>query len=176
MTGKHTIGTRSGQPGGMTDLSADARRNIRAALKGLLADVSALYLKTRNFHGNMSGPHFYDYHLLLDGHANQIFAMTDRIAKRARKFGGTTLRSIGNIARTQSVADNDEEYVEPHEMLAELRDDSQRLTIAIREVRKICDGSGDVVTTSLLEVRIVETEWCTSFLYEATRRPPRSNS
>jgi starvation-inducible DNA-binding protein len=163
------------RPGGLTDLSENATRDISAALGGLLADVFALYLKTKNFHWHMSGPHFRDYHLLLDEHGDQIFAMTDPIAERARKIGGTTLRSIGQIARTQRIADNDAEYVEPQDMLAELRDDNLRLTAAMRQVHNTCEEYHDVATTSLLETWIDETERRTWFLYEAAHRSPGSN-
>jgi starvation-inducible DNA-binding protein len=158
-----------------TDLKAEATRDISAALAGLLADVFALYLKTKNFHWHMSGPHFRDYHLLLDEHGDQIFAMTDPIAERARKIGGTTLRSIGDIARRQRIPDNDADYVDPRDMLAELRDDNQRLTSIMREVHDVCDDHGDVATTSLLEVWIDETERRTWFLYEATRNGQGAN-
>ena len=175
MTEKHARTRHAGQAGGLTDLTADATRDISAALASLLADVFALYVKTKNFHWHMSGPHFRDYHLLLDEQGDQIFAMTDRIAERARKIGGTTLRSIGHIARLQRLADNDAEYVEPQDMLAELKDDNIRLTSAIREVHNTCDEYGDVATASLLEVWIDETERRSWFLYEATRRSPGSN-
>jgi len=160
----------AGQPGGLTDLTGEATRDISAALAGLLADVFALYVKTKNFHWHMSGPHFRDYHLLLDEQGDQIFAMTDPIAERARKIGGTTLRSIGHIARLQRIPDNDAEYVAPQDMLAELRDDNLRLTTEMRQVHNTCDEYGDVATASLLEVWIDETERRTWFLYEATRR------
>ena len=158
-----------------TDLKADATRDISAALAGLLADVFALYLKTKNFHWHMSGPHFRDYHLLLDEHSDQIFAMTDPIAERARKIGGTSLHSIGDIARRQRIADNDAAFVEPHAMLAELRDDNQRLTSIMRQAHDTCEGHGDVATTSLLEVWIDETERRTWFLFESTRGAPGAN-
>ena len=116
----------------------------------LLADVFALYLKTKNFHWHMSGPHFRDYHLLLDEHADQIFAMTDPIAERVRKIGGTTLRSIGQIARQQRIIDNDADYVEPQDMLAELREDNKQLAAHLREAHDVCDEHGDVATASLL--------------------------
>jgi starvation-inducible DNA-binding protein len=175
MTGKHESGARGKRPGGLTDLPAEATRDISAALTGLLADVFALYLKTKNFHWHMSGPHFRDYHLLLDEHGDQLFAMTDPIAERARKIGGATLRSIGQIARTQRIADNDAEFVEPQDMLAELRDDNLRLTSAMRQVHNTCDEYHDVATASLLEVWIDETERRTWFLYEAAHRSPGSN-
>ena len=158
-----------------TDLKADATRDISAALGGLLADVFALYLKTKNFHWHMSGRHFRDYHLLLDEQGDQIFAMTDPIAERARKIGGTTLRSIGHIARQQRIADNDAEYVDPQDMLAELRDDNQRLVSIMREVHDVCDEYGDVATASLLEVWIDESERRTWFLFEATRNTTGAN-
>ncbi len=160
---------------GITDLSADATRDISAALRGLLADVFALYLKTKNFHWHMSGAHFRDYHLLLDEQAAQLYAMTDPIAERTRKIGGITLRSIGQIARTQRIPDNDAEYVDPQDMLAELRDDNLRLTAEMRQVHNTCDEHRDVATASLLEVWIDETEQRTWFLYEASHRPPGSN-
>jgi len=156
------------RPGGLTDLSEAATRDITAALELLLADTFALYMKTKNFHWHMSGPHFRDYHLLLDEQSDQIFAMTDPIAERARKIGGTTIRSIGQIGRLQRIADNDEVYVEPQDMLAELRDDNLRLTSAMRQVHNVCDEYGDVATTSLLEVWIDETERRSWFLLEAS--------
>jgi starvation-inducible DNA-binding protein len=175
MTEKHARTRHAGQAGGLTDLTADATRDISAALAILLADVFALYVKTKNFHWHMSGPHFRDYHLLLDEQGDQIFAMTDPIAERSRKIGGTTLRSIGHIARLQRLADNDAEYVEPQDMLAELKDDNVRLTSAMREVHNTCDEYGDVATASLLEVWIDETERRSWFLYETTHRSPGSN-
>jgi starvation-inducible DNA-binding protein len=159
-----------------TDLKAAATRDISAALGGLLADVFALYLKTKNFHWHMSGPHFRDYHLLLDDHGDQIFAMTDPIAERARKIGGNTLRSIGDISRQQRILDNDAEYVDPHAMLAELGGDNQHLVSAMREVHNTCDTYGDVATASLLEVWIDETERRTWFLFEITRDRSGANS
>jgi starvation-inducible DNA-binding protein len=158
-----------------TDLKAGATRDISAALAGLLADVFALYLKTKNFHWHMSGRHFRDYHLLLDEQSEQIFAMTDPVAERARKIGGGTLRSIGDIARRQRIADNDADYVAPQDMLAELRDDNQRLTSILRQVHNVCDGYGDVATASLVEVWIDETERRTWFLCESTRNGPGAN-
>ena len=172
-TGEKTVTRR--RPGGLTDQSEDATRDIGAALNGLLADTFALYLKTKNFHWHMSGPHFRDYHLLLDEQSDQIFAMTDPIAERVRKLGGLTIRSIGQIARTQRIADNDAEYVDPNDMLAELRDDNLRLTSAMRQAHNTCDGFGDVATASLLEVWIDETERRTWFLFESGRRPPGWN-
>jgi starvation-inducible DNA-binding protein len=158
-----------------TDLKAGATRDISAALAGLLADVFALYLKTKNFHWHMSGPHFRDYHLLLDEHADQIFAMTDPIAERARKIGGTSLHSIGDIARRQRIPDNDADFVTPEAMLAELREDNLHLTSIMRQVHGTCEDHGDVATTSLLEVWIDESERRTWFLFEATRGGPGGN-
>ncbi len=175
MVKKPRVSAEPKRPGGLTDLSADATRDIGAALNGLLADVFALYLKTKNFHWHMSGPHFRDYHLLLDEQSDQIFAMTDPIAERVRKIGGETLRSIGQIARTQRIADNDAPYVDPHDMLAELRDDNVRVTSAMRQVHDTCDEYGDVATASLLEVWIDETERRSWFLTESIRRPPGWN-
>ena len=152
-----------------TDLKAEATRDISAALGGLLADVFALYVKTKNFHWHMSGPHFRDYHVLLDEQGDQIFAMTDPIAERARKIGGTTLRSIGHIARQQRILDNDAEFVEPRDMLSELREDNERLVSIMREVHDVCDKYGDVATASLLEVWIDESERRAWFLFESTR-------
>jgi starvation-inducible DNA-binding protein len=159
-----------------TDLKSEATRDISAALAGLLADVFALYMKTKNFHWHMSGAHFRDYHLLLDEHGDQIFAMTDPMAERARKIGGTTLRSVGDISRRQRILDNDADYVDPKDMLAELRDDNKSLTSAMREVHNVCDEYGDVATASLLEVWIDETERRTWFLFEATRSGEGQNN
>jgi starvation-inducible DNA-binding protein len=152
-----------------TDLGANATRDVSAALNLMLADVFALYLKTKNFHWHMSGPHFRDYHLLLDEQADQIFAMTDPIAERVRKIGGQTLRSIGNVARLQRVQDNDAEYVSPLDMLAELREDNKNLAASMREAHGVCDEAEDVASASLIEVWIDETERRTWFLFEATR-------
>jgi starvation-inducible DNA-binding protein len=157
-----------------TDLKAGANRDIPAALRALLADVLALYLKTKNFHWHMSGPHFRDYHLLLDEQSDQIFAMTDDIAERARKIGGTTLRSIGHIAREQRILDNDADYVDPQDMLAELRSDNQQLISEMRRVHELSDEYGDVATASVLENWIDEAERRVWFLYEAARTGPRS--
>ncbi len=153
-----------------TDLGHSATKDIAAAMNAILADVFALYLKTKNFHWHMSGPHFRDYHLLLDEHADQLFAMTDPIAERVRKIGGLTLRSIGQISRTQRVLDNDAEYVEPLDMLAELADDNKTMAARLREAHNVCDEHRDVATASLIEVWIDETERRTWFLFEATRR------
>ena len=153
-----------------TDLKAAATRDIAGAMNAILADVFALYLKTKNFHWHMSGPHFRDYHLLLDEQADQLFAMTDPIAERIRKLGGTTVRSIGHIARLQRVADNDAPYVEPEDMLAELREDNQTLAARLREAHGVCEKYEDIATTSLIEVWIDETERRTWFLFETSRR------
>jgi len=139
-------------------------------MNAVLADIFALYLKTKNFHWHMSGPHFRDYHLLLDEHADQIFAMTDPIAERIRKIGGLTIRSIGHVARLQRVLDNDAEYVEPEDMLAELREDNKTLTARLREAHGVCEDHNDVATTSLIESWIDETERRTWFLFEVARR------
>ena len=152
------------------DLGAEATKDLSGALNALLADVFALYLKTKNFHWHMSGPHFRDYHLLLDEQADQIFALTDTIAERVRKLGGTTIRSVGHIARLQRVLDNDAEFVSPLDMLAELREDNQRLAASMRAAHGVCDERGDVATASLLEVWIDEAERRVWFLYEASRR------
>src|SRR6476646_8426671 len=153
-----------------TDLSAAAVKDISGTMNAILADVFALYVKTKNFHWHMSGPHFRDYHLLLDEQADQLFAMTDPIAERVRKLGGITLRSIGQISRTQRVLDNDAEYVEPLDMLAELAGDNKTMTARLREAHNVCDEHRDVATASLIEVWIDETERRTWFLFEATRR------
>lgn len=152
-----------------SDLKSNAVRDIAGALTMLLADTFALYMKTKNFHWHMSGAHFRDYHLLLDEQAAQIYATTDDMAERARKIGGTTLRSIGHIARLQRLKDNDAEYVTPLDMLAELRDDNQQTLISLREVHDLCDEHGDVATASLIENWIDETERRVWFLFETTR-------
>jgi starvation-inducible DNA-binding protein len=152
-----------------TDLTTNAVRDVAAALNLLLADAFALYVKTKNFHWHMSGPHFRDYHLLLDEQADQIFATTDDLAERVRKIGGTTLRSIGHISRLQRVLDNDAEYVTPLDMLAELRDDNKEMAARMREAHNVCDEAGDVASASLLENWIDETEKRTWFLFEACR-------
>jgi starvation-inducible DNA-binding protein len=150
-----------------TDLTAEGVAAIAGELRGLLADVFALYVKTKNFHWHMSGPHFRDYHLLLDEQAGQIFAMTDDIAERARKIGATSLRSIGDIARHQRLRDNDEEFVPPQQMLADLTADNQQLTRSLRSAHAVCDLHHDVATASLIETWIDETERRTWFLFEA---------
>src|SRR6266566_1376290 len=153
-----------------TDLSHAAVKDISAALNAILADVFALYVKTKNFHWHMSGPHFRDYHLLLDEQADQIYAMADPIAERVRKLGGLTIRSIGQIARTQRIPDNDAEYVEPSDMLAELGGDNKALAASLRQAHNTCDEYGDVATASLIEVWLDETERRVWFLFESNRR------
>lgn len=152
-----------------TDLKSNAVRDVSAALNTLLADTFALYLKTKNFHWHVSGVHFRDFHLLFDEHGDQIFAMTDDIAERVRKIGGTTLRSIGHIARLQRVEDNDADYVTPDDMIAELREDNKNLVARMREVHDLCNDARDVATASLIENWIDETERRVWFLYEASR-------
>jgi starvation-inducible DNA-binding protein len=152
-----------------TNLSTNAVRDLSGALTTLLADFFALYLKTKNFHWHVSGPHFRDYHLMLDEQSEQIFGATDAIAERVRKLGGTTLRSIGQISRQQRILDNDADYVTPLDMLAELRQDNLQLTASMRETHGLCDEHGDVATASLLEVWIDEAERRTWFLFEASR-------
>src|SRR3954466_15878616 len=153
-----------------TDLTREATRDISGAMNAILADVFALYLKTKNFHWHMSGPHFRDYHLLLDEHADQLFAMTDPIAERVRKIGGVTLRSIGQISQLQRVSDNDADYVEPSDMLAELREDNKNLAASLREAHHVCEEHRDLATASQIEVWIDETERRTWFLFESARR------
>jgi len=166
-------GVLTAQPRGAlvtpTDLSSAATRDISGAMNAVLADVFALYLKTKNFHWHLSGPHFRDYHLLFDEQGEQLFAMTDSIAERIRKVGGSTLRSIGHIARMQRVRDNDAEYVEPSDMLAELREDNKALAGRLREAHNVCEEHRDIATASLIEVWIDETERRTWFLFEAGR-------
>jgi starvation-inducible DNA-binding protein len=152
-----------------TDLPSNAIQDISGALNILLADAFALYVKTKNFHWHMSGPHFRDYHLLLDEQSEQIFALTDALAERVRKIGGTTLRSIGHINRLQRVLDNDADYVTPLDMLAELRDDNKQLAAHMRETHGLCDEHNDVASASLLETWVDEAERRTWFLFEATR-------
>jgi starvation-inducible DNA-binding protein len=153
-----------------TDLGADAVRDIGGALNALLADVFALYIKTKNFHWHMSGPHFRDYHLLLDEHADQIYGITDDIAERVRKLGGTTIRSIGHIARLKRLSDNDADYVDAQDMLSELREDNRTLLASMRQAHDLCDEHRDVASASLLENWIDEAERRIWFLFEATRR------
>ena len=145
-------------------------REITGGLNTLLADTFALYLKTKNFHWHMSGPHFRDYHLLLDEHADQLYAMTDDIAERVRKVGGTTIRSIGHVARLQRITDNDAEFVTPEDMLSELHEDEKALTLRMRAVHALCDDAGDVATASLLENWIDQSQRRSWFLFESTRR------
>jgi starvation-inducible DNA-binding protein len=152
-----------------TDLGSKASMDIAGGMNAILADVFALYMKTKNFHWHMSGPHFRDYHLLLDEQADQLYAMTDPIAERIRKTGGSTLRSIGHITRIQRVKDNDAEYVDPLDMLAELREDNQDLAARLREVHDMVDEHRDIGTASLIESWIDETERRTWFLFESSR-------
>jgi starvation-inducible DNA-binding protein len=153
-----------------TDLPRSATRDIAASMNAILADTFALYLKTKNFHWHMSGPHFRDYHLLLDEHAGQLLATTDPIAERVRKLGEPTLKSMGQVSHLQRVLDNDAEYVEPLDMLAELAEDNRMVTEHMREAHGLCDEYHDVATASLLEVWIDESERRAWFLFEATRR------
>ena len=152
-----------------SEVGPEGVKNIAGALNALLADVFALYMKTKNFHWHMSGPHFRDYHLLLDEQAEQVFAMTDDIAERVRKIGGATIRSIGHVARLQRLSDNDTDYVDPHGMLAELREDNRAMLASMRGAHDLCDEENDVATTSLLENWIDETERRIWFLFETTR-------
>src|SRR4051812_46294974 len=153
-----------------TDLGANANRDVPAALRALLADVFALYLKTKNFHWHISGRHFRDYHLLLDEQADQIFATTDPLAERVRKIGGRTLHSIGEIGKVQSLKDNNEDYVPPIEMLHELMEDNKKMASAMRKAHDVCDDAKDVASASLLENFIDDTERRTWFLFEASRQ------
>jgi starvation-inducible DNA-binding protein len=160
---------RQAANGTPSDLGSGAVKNITGALNALLADVFALYVKTKNFHWHMSGPHFRDYHLLLDEHGDQIFAMTDAIAERVRKIGGVTIHSIGHIGRLQRLSDNDADYVDALDMLAELREDNRMLLASMREAHDLCDEENDVATASLLEVWIDEAERRIWFLFEIGR-------
>jgi starvation-inducible DNA-binding protein len=169
MTVEEKLILRTAPLGTPTDLGSDAVRDLSAALNALLADMFALYLKTKNFHWHVSGPHFRDYHLLLDEQADQIFATTDAIAERVRKIGGTTLRSIGQIAQLQRIPDNDAAYVTPLDMLAELREDSKQLVSEMRRTHELCEDRNDVASASLIEVWIDEAERRTWFLFEASR-------
>ena len=153
-----------------TDLKSNAVQAVSGALNVLLADMLALYLKTKNFHWHVSGPHFRDYHLLLDEQADQIFAMSDPIAERIRKIGGSTIKSIGQVNTLKRVLDNDANYVDPDDMLAELCGDNKELVARLREVHNVCDEHRDFATASLIEVWIDETERRTWFLFEASRR------
>lgn len=153
-----------------TDLSPQATKKVSEALNVLLADAFALYLKTKNFHWHISGRHFRDYHLLLDEQSDQIFATTDQLAERVRKIGGTTLKSIGQVAKLQTIKDNNEDYVPPREMLRELMQDNKHVAAAMRKAHEVCDEAGDVASASILEVFIDQTERRTWFLFEATRQ------
>ena len=153
-----------------SDLGAKASANIAGGMNAILADVWALYFKTKNYHWHMSGPHFRDYHLLLDEQADQLYGMSDPIAERIRKVGGNTLRSIGHVARLQRIKDNDADYVDPLDMLAELREDNQSLAARLREVHDVVDEARDIATASLIENWIDETERRTWFLFEASRQ------
>ena len=152
-----------------TDLMRSATKDIAGAMNTILADVFALYLKTKNFHWHMSGQHFRDYHLLLDEQGDQLFAMTDPIAERVRKIGGLTIKSIGRISHLQRVLDNNADYVDPSDMIAELAEDNKALAARLREAHNVCDEHRDVATTSLIEVWIDETERRTWFLSEIKR-------
>ena len=152
-----------------TDIAPESVRKISVALSILLADVFALYIKTKNFHWHMSGPHFRDYHLLLDEHGDQLFAMTDDIAERVRKIGGSTFRSIGQMARITRIADNDADYVTPADMLSELWEDNKALVLYLKTAHGLCDDAGDVASASLIENWIDETQRRAWFLYEAYR-------
>jgi starvation-inducible DNA-binding protein len=153
-----------------SDISTESVREIGGGLNALVADVFALYLKTKNFHWHMSGPHFRDYHLLLDDHGDQLFAMTDDLAERARKLGGPTIRSIGHIARLQRIADNDADFVTPKDMLSELHEDEKAFVMHMRALHTLCDDAGDVATASLLENFIDQSQRRSWFLFETTRR------
>jgi starvation-inducible DNA-binding protein len=170
MSAIDTVARRKAPLDTPTDLTAAATKDISGALTVLLADMFALYLKTKNFHWHMSGPHFRDYHLLLDEQGDQIFAATDAMAERVRKIGGTTLRSIGQISRLQRLLDNDADFVTPRDMLAELRDDNKQLAGFMRAAHTVCDEHEDVASASLLENWIDEAEQRTWFLFEAARR------
>jgi len=152
-----------------SDIDPEAVKNITRGLNALLADVFTLYLKSKNFHWHMSGRHFRDFHLLLDDHGDQLFSMTDNIAERVRKIGGTTVRSIGHIARLQRIGDNDADYVTPADMLSELHEDEKALVLSMRAVHTLCDEAGDVATASLLENWIDQSQRRSWFLFEATR-------
>jgi starvation-inducible DNA-binding protein len=153
-----------------TDLDNEAVQDISAALNAILADSFALYLKTKNFHWHVSGPHFRDYHVMLDEQADAIFATTDPLAERVRKLGGTTLRSIGHISKVQTLQDNDDAFVGPNEMLRELMADNKAVAAAMRKAHEVCEEHKDVASASLLEMYIDETEKRTWFLFEASRK------
>jgi starvation-inducible DNA-binding protein len=152
-----------------TDLTAEATRDITGALNALLADVFALYIKTKNFHWHLSGPHFRDYHLMFDEQAEQIFAATDPLAERVRKIGGSTIKSIGQISKLQRVLDNDADFVDPQDMLAELCEDNRTFAAKLREAHSLCDEHRDIATASLIEVWVDETERRAWFLFEAAQ-------
>jgi len=152
-----------------SDLRPKEVKDITGALNALLADVFSLYVKTKSFHWHMSGPHFRDYHLLLDDHGDQLIAMTDDIAERVRKIGGTTIRSIGHIARLQRISDNDAEYVTPEDMLSELREDEKAFTLSMRAVHTLCGDEGDVATAGQLETWIDQSQRRIWFLFETAR-------
>ena len=157
-----------------TDLKAAATKDIALAMNGVLADVFALYFKTKNFHWHMSGPHFRDYHLMLDEQAAELYAMTDPVAERIRKIGGNTLRSVGHISKLQSIKDNDSEFVAPSDMLGELCDDNKAMVTSLREAHSVCEKHDDIATTSLIENYIDQTEQRTWFLFEASRPQDRA--
>src|SRR5262252_9587395 len=169
MTAQHAKVLRTAPLATPTDLKPNAVRNLASALNILLADMFGLYLKTKNFHWHVSGAHFRDYHLLLDEQGDQIFAMTDELAERVRKIGGTTLKSIGHVARLQRIKDNEAEFVAPVDMLHELMEDNKTFTVSMREAHDVASRHNDVATTSLLENFIDETEKRTWFLFEASR-------
>jgi starvation-inducible DNA-binding protein len=171
MTSKTELITRQKAPlTTSSDIDPASVKDISGALNALLADVFVLYLKTKNFHWHMSGPHFRDYHLLLDDHAGQIFAMTDDVAERVRKIGGTTIRSIGQICRIQRLADNDADFVTPADMLSELHEDEKRLVQILRAIHTLCDEAEDLATASLVESWIDQSQRRSWFLFESTRR------
>ena len=171
MPKKSDVLTRQKEPlATPSDIDSKFVKDITGALNALLADIFALYLKTKNFHWHMSGPHFRDYHLLLDEHAAQIFSMTDDIAERVRKIGGTTIHSIGHISRLQRIDDNDAEYVTAPDMPAELHEDEKAVALRMKAVHTLCDDAGDVATASLLENWIDQSQRRSWFLFEATRR------
>lgn len=157
-----------------TDLTQNATKDISGAMNAILADIFAIYLKTKNFHWHMSGPHFRDYHLLLDEQSEQLYSMTDPIAERVRKIGGMTIRSIGQISKMQRISDNNAEYVEPLDMLAELCEDNKMLASEFRKAHEVCVEHGDYSTTSLIENWIDETERRVWFLFEACREAKTS--
>ena len=170
MASKSVLSARQKSPlNTPSDIDPKSVKDITGAFNALLADVFALYLKTKNFHWHMSGPHFRDYHLLLDDHGDQIFAMTDDIAERVRKIGGTTIHSIGQIARLQRIQDNDAEYVTPADMLSELHEDELAMVLRMKAAHALCDDAGDIATASLIENWVDQTQRRAWFLFEATR-------